>query len=224
MAGFIQKQIMKRMQMEKQDKARRFAHKNQFVKKGQILFAGSSLMEQFPIDELQHNYHIDKVIYNRGIGGFVIPEFKANIKTCVYDLEPSRIFLNIGTNDMTVPDFVMEDFIASYEEVIQMILDQLPGVELYLMAYYPVNPEAASKWMKKALEMRSNKRILEVNEEVKKLAEKLGVRYIDVNKNLFDDQGRQKAEFTIDGMHMYANGYAAIMDDLVPYINEPAWK
>ena len=43
---------------------------NTMVKEGQILFTGSSLMEQFPINELQMDFGIKEIIYNRGIGGF----------------------------------------------------------------------------------------------------------------------------------------------------------
>ena len=43
---------------------------NRLAKKGNILFTGSSLMEQFPINELLMNNGMHHAIYNRGIGGF----------------------------------------------------------------------------------------------------------------------------------------------------------
>ena len=42
--GFFQK--------DKDDKVKRYRHLNKYAKKGQILFTGSSLMEQFPINEI----------------------------------------------------------------------------------------------------------------------------------------------------------------------------
>lgn len=54
---------------EKKDKLKRYHILNQYVKKGQILFTGSSLMEQFPIYEFLQNYDINETIYNRGMGG-----------------------------------------------------------------------------------------------------------------------------------------------------------
>ena len=56
-------------QKEKDDKVIRYRHLNKFVKKGEILFTGSSLMEQFPIQEIMLNHGMNKIIYNRGIGG-----------------------------------------------------------------------------------------------------------------------------------------------------------
>ena len=59
-----------RGRMEKQDKVERFRRLNQFIKPGQILFAGSSLMEQFPIYEFLQDFDLPLTIYNRGVGGY----------------------------------------------------------------------------------------------------------------------------------------------------------
>ena len=59
---------------EKRDKVERFRHLNPFVKKGQIVFAGSSLMEQFPISEFLQDFDLPYTIYNRGVGGFTTEE------------------------------------------------------------------------------------------------------------------------------------------------------
>ena len=41
------------------------------------------------------------------------------------------------------------------------------------------------------------------------LAARLGHRFIDVNAPLMDDQGRLRQDFTIEGMHIYEEGYRA---------------
>ena len=48
------------------DRVMRFRYLNEFVKPGQILFAGSSLMEQFPIQEFVADFDLPLTIYNRG--------------------------------------------------------------------------------------------------------------------------------------------------------------
>ena len=35
-----------------------------------------------------------------------------------------------------------------------------------------------------------------------------------------DAEGRLKAEYTVEGMHMYGDGYARILDALLPYLPE----
>ena len=88
------------------------------------------------------------------------------------------------------------------------------------MAYYPVNYEAAAPKMKECLKIRTNEKIAAANAEVKKLAERHGQRYIDISRNLKDDRGRLKAEYTIEGMHIKEEGYRAIYDDIMKYVKE----
>ena len=83
---------------EKTLKLVRYDHLNRTVVPGQLLFAGSSLMEQFPVHEFQLGAGLSSLIYNRGIGGFTTAEMLEHMETCVYALRPARIFLNIGSD------------------------------------------------------------------------------------------------------------------------------
>ena len=74
--------------------------------------------------------------------------------------------------------------------------------------------------MKECLKIRTNDKINRANEEVKKLADKHGQRYIDINRNLKDEQGRLKSEYTIEGMHINEDGYRAVYDDIMVYVSE----
>ena len=55
---------------------------------------------------------------------------------------------------------------------------------------------------------------------MEKLAGETGCHYIDVNDGLTDGNGRLKKEYTIEGIHMYANGYKAVLDQLIPVLRE----
>lgn len=203
---------------EKKDKIKRFQYLNEFVKPGQILFAGSSLMEQFPVYEFLQDFDIPLTIYNRGVGGFTTEEMLENMETCVYDLKPAYIFLNIGTNDLNTPGYSCETLIGNYRRILTEILEHLPDVQICLLAYYPVNPVVAEQdpYMREALKMRTNTRISEANKAVAELAKEFQARYLDVSNGLKDNKGNLKAEYTIEGMHMYANGYKAVLDELLP--------
>ena len=52
-------------------KVHNFMCLNKFVKKGEIVFTGSSLCELFPINEMLQNVEPRIRVYNRGIGGDV---------------------------------------------------------------------------------------------------------------------------------------------------------
>ena len=104
----IEEIFQQRQQYERQLKIKRYRELNAHARKGQTLFTGSSLMEQFPVDELCRSFQIDTCVYNRGVGGFTTDDFLREIDTQLLDLEPSKIFINIGTNDIkndpAIPD------------------------------------------------------------------------------------------------------------------------
>ena len=58
------------------------------------------------------------------------------------------------------------------------------------------------------------------NEQVRLLAQRRGHTYIDVNDPLKDGQGRLKAEYTIEGMHIKPEGYRAIFPAVAAYVTE----
>ena len=208
-------------QRDKKDKVIRYRYLNAYVKKGQIVFAGSSLMEQFPIYEFMQDFDIPKIIYNRGVGGYTTTEMMETLEECIFELEPSRLFLNIGTNDFNTPDYREEELIERYRMILTKVRERLSEVEIYLMAYYPVNELAADDpRMQEVFKQRTNAKLLSANKAVEKLAAEYGAKYIDVNTGLYDANGRLKAEYTIEGMHMYANGYRAVLTELLPYLLE----
>ena len=86
------------------------------------------------------------------------------------------------------------------------------------MAYYPVNYDAAVETMKPVLLIRNNEKINAANQAVQNLAREKGVQYIDVNDPLKDEQGRLKAEYTIEGMHIKEEGYRAIYPAIKEYL------
>ncbi len=209
------------MQREQQEKLERYRILNRNVRKGEILFTGSSLMEQFPINELLMSNGMNQVIYNRGIGGFTTTDMLQYMEEMVFGTEPSRIFINIGTNDIGSPDYQLDTLMERYEEIISRIQERLPEAEIIMMAYYPVNetdkvPEG--EWGRTAFVTRTNENIALANEAVERLAAKKGCRFINVNEGLTDERGKLKKEFTIEGIHMYANGYQVVLDNLKKYL------
>lgn len=205
---------------DKEIKVENYRKLNKTAQKGQVVFTGSSLMEMFPINKLLEEHGDDTVIYNRGVGGFLTDELLAVIDVCAIDLAPKKVFINIGTNDLSWSSIPISQIMDNYDKIVSKIEREVPDVTIYFMAYYPVNYEAAAEEMKECLKIRTNEKLAAANEEVKKLAERHGQRYIDINRALKDEQGRLKAEFTIEGLHINEAGYRAIYDDIMKYVKE----
>lgn len=207
--------------LEKEQMVKDFHVWNQKAHKGQIVFAGSSLMEMFPIHEWAKELgsHIPP-IYNRGVGGYTTSDMLSILDACIFELEPRKLFINIGTNDLNHPTEPIEEMIGRYEQILIQIEQRLPNVQIYMMAYYPVNYDAASEDLKPCLSIRTNAKINAANQLVAQLATKRGHKFINVNAPLMDQEGRLKAEYTLEGMHINYEGYRAIFEDVMKYVLE----
>lgn len=143
---------------------------------------------------------------------------------CILDLKLSRLFLNIGTNDLSDASISPEQLMEIYGQILDRVKEALPNVEIYLMAYYPVNYDAAVPEMKECLKIRTNEKIAAANELVKMMAQEKGARFIDINAPLKDAKGCLRVEYTIEGMHIKEEGYRAIYPEFMKYVTEPSWK
>lgn len=207
--------------LEKEQMVKDFHIWNKNAVKGQIVFTGSSLMEMFPVEEWVRELGPDApIVYNRGVGGYKTSDLLPILDACVFELEPRKVFINIGTNDLSDDSIPLEKVMSNYDRIITQIEERLPGVIIYMMAYYPVNYDAAAEEMKPCLLIRTNDKINRANELVEQLAARHGQRFINVNAPLMDEQGRLKAEYTIEGMHIKPEGYRAIFGDIMAYVNE----
>ena len=214
---FHQEQMLR----DQQDKLERFRILNQNAKKGEILFTGSSLMEQFPVNELLMTRGMRQVVYNRGIGGFTTEDMLRNMEEMVFAVKPRKIFINIGTNDIGSQGYRLEKLMENYGKIITQIRERLPEAEIYMMAYYPVNetdklPEG--EWAKTMFLTRTNENISIANKAVEEMAGRMGCHFINVNQGLTDEAGKLKKEFTVEGIHMYANGYEVVLENMRPFL------
>ncbi|WP_343672441.1 GDSL-type esterase/lipase family protein [Chitinophaga sp.] len=193
----------------------RYAADNQTAKKGQIVFVGSSSTEIFPIDKLQQNLHLDKMIYNRGVRATTTADLLHHMDTLIFDLAPGKIFINIGSNDIgfNVPE---EVFLANYDEILRRIKGRLPDTKVYVMAFYPIN--AVDGFGEEELYAhRSNKLLKAANAKVEQIAHQNGYEFINVNAGLTDANGNLKKELTFDGAHMLPAGYEIVLGNMKKY-------
>jgi lysophospholipase L1-like esterase len=207
----------------------KYALQNKTAKKGQILFVGSSLMEIFPIERMQQEQDLglDKVIYNRGVRATTTADLLKHIDTLIFDLMPSRIFINIGTNDIgfNVPE---ADFLANYDEILRQIKKRLPDTAVFVMAYYPINTTDDFGEKKsehdRLYEHRSNELHKAASLKVEQLARKNGYEFINVNDGLTDADGNLRKELTFDGAHMLPNGYEIVLANMKKYLQPGAYN
>lgn len=206
-----------------EQKVRNFHFLNEAAKKGEIVFTGSSLCEQFPISEMLQSIEPRIRVYNRGIGGDVTEGLLTRMEESVFELEPRKVFINIGTNDISRPGYTREKLYSNYKKILMLIKERLPETKIYIMSYYPVNREVPwidAELLRNMFGARTNEELIAVNSGLEEMAKELDCTYIDVFSCLLDEKGNQRVEYTIDGMHMFANGYKVVLDRLLPYLLE----
>ena len=138
----MQMMMLKNIEDQKKSTLKKYQILNQTATKGQIVLVGSSSTEYFPIGEMQLTLKLDHSIYNRGIGATITTDLLNSMDVCIFDLEPSKIFINIGSNDIGNPfGYNKELFLKNYDEIMKKIKERLPECLVYVTAYYPVNAE-----------------------------------------------------------------------------------
>lgn len=201
---------------EKNNKMNNFEHLNRnYCKKGQTVLAGDSIMEIFNHTELFAEYisETGTAVYNRGISGDTSDRLLERFEKNVINISPCNIVLLIGTNDLGVGadiDFAVDNI----RKIIVLSKERIKDVHIILEAVYPVN-NGIVDWGK-----RNNRDIAKLNSKLKQLAAELGVEYLDLTKQLSDDKGRLKAEYTYDGLHPNVLGFEIAAREIIPLLKK----
>lgn len=204
--------------MEQQTKLRRYRELNAHAIKGKTLLAGSSLMENFPVNEMLMSRGNTKTVYNRGIGGMILDQYIENIQTVILDLAPSKLFINIGTNDLSRPGDTVGNLIAKYRHLLQLVRKALPDCKITLLAYYPRTGGTPVAPPVPGLIARTQENINLANEKLEELAKELGLDFLNLNAAVTGPDGFMRPEIAVDDIHFSPAGYEAVLDLLEPYL------
>ncbi len=177
-----------------------------------ILFVGDSITDGY---ELNKYYNYDnKLLINSGIGGYKTTNIIKRFRNLVEQYNSNKLFLMIGTNDIG-SGVSKEEIVNNIKKIISMIKEKKPNTKIYLETIYPVNNNK-----RKQDNMRNNKIISDINNELKEYCENSDIYFIDVYSHLVDESNMLKDEYTGDGLHLNNLGYEEVTKVLKPYIDE----
>ena len=190
---------------------------NTVAVKGQTVCAGSSLMENFPINELLMDLGSTKKVYNRGMSAFTIDQYDEVLDACVLDLEPSKLFINIGSNDLNLPGDTVANMVTKYRALIRRIQAALPECAITMLAFYPCrdNPDAPQV---EGRVPRTMALVNEANVQLEALAAELGCGWLNCNAPLLAEDGMLREDYMTDDIHFSAAGYVEVLKILEPYL------
>ena len=186
---------------------------NEIVQNENIVFVGDSIFDWFPTEKIFSDFPI----VNSGIGGNKTTDILENMEERIYKYNPTKVFIQIGTNDIE-----WEDSDELNEEVYQNIVKIAEGVktnrsqsEIYIISIYPVNNNLPGANDRHLSEIKA------INTKLKKYcAVTDGVDYIDAYNQLVGEDGMLDMDYTDDGLHPNGLGYAKLTEILMKYIYE----
>lgn len=177
-----------------------------------IIFLGDSITEYYDLDK-----YYDKKIIKSGVAGYTTDDILNNIDEMVFKYNPRKIFLLIGTNDLR-DEKSIEYVTNNIEKIVNVIHEKTPYTRIYVESIYPVNNTDSSKISHDMVGIRKNEDIQEINKNIKDYCIKNKFTYINMYKELSDDDGNLKLEYTREGLHMSDEGYEVITKKLNRYI------
>lgn len=111
-----------------QAKANTFKGINEIALKGEIVIYGSTYLANFPFYELANKCHLEHAIYNRSIDDLTTEEAEELLQSCVLDIAPKKIFLQLGEENPNA-----EDVFSHYQTILKTIRMGLPDAKTYLL-------------------------------------------------------------------------------------------
>lgn len=114
---------------------------NKVAKKHGIVLFGSTTAARIPINELVQDYDISQKIYNRSISGLHLTDAEKYLDTCVYNLEPDKIILNLGEEDLKA-SCEINKLAEQYRWLLYTIHTVLPDASLILTSVTPQDEKA----------------------------------------------------------------------------------
>ena len=102
---------------------------NELSLKGEIVIFGSDYMSNFPFYDLINRISLESAVYNRSIENMTLKDAEEALKTCVLDLCPDKIFLQLGEHEYT-----QEGAEEAYAAIVETIKLRLPKSKIYIIS------------------------------------------------------------------------------------------
>lgn len=173
-------------------------------KKNSIIFLGDSITDGCEWSELLNNSNI----VNRGINSDTTYGVLERVHQIV-KLNPEKVFLMIGTNDLR-EGRTIADIRNDYEKIVKEFSEKIPSARIYVQS---VIPSSQDKYPG-----RSQQRIHDLNKEIRELAVKYHLTYIDLYTEMLSDDGKLDPNLTNDGLHLNGNGYIVWKNIIKDYL------
>lgn len=181
-----------------------------------FVFLGDSITELYKLND----YYKEFKVVNSGTSGYKTTDILDKIDTMVYDYNPTKVFILIGTNDFLDKDVNPDEVYKNITKIIENITQNRKYAKIYVESIYPTCHHDDEKVNLTETNKRPNKDIKYINKQLKEYCKKNKITYIDVYSKLVDEDGELDLNYTVDGLHLSKEGYNVVTKTLMPYVKE----
>jgi lysophospholipase L1-like esterase len=176
-----------------------------------VVFMGDSITDSWD-DPRYGGFFPGRPYVNRGISGQTTPQMLLRFRPDVIALGPQVVVILAGTNDLAgntgeTTLEAIEDNLTSMAE-----LARAHGIRVVLASLLPVSDYEKNREGQQIVRtvQRPPERIKALNDWMRRYAAEHGMTYLDYYAATADERGFLKDEFSEDGLHPNAKGYAAM--------------
>ena len=175
-----------------------------------IVFLGNSITDRVDWNELLGMSNV----HNRGISGDITFGVLQRLDE-VIEGHPAKVFILIGINDVSknIPDSVI---FKNYKKITDRIKAGSAHTHVYFQTLLPVNNE----FTQFKNHYNKDEHILWLNEQIKTLEKEKNITVIDLYPHFLNDENKLDKKYTLDGLHLNAEGYKVWAGILQKYLNE----
>ena len=187
-----------------------YNEQNKRVKEDAVVFLGDSITEMYDVNKHYKDTKLN--IVNRGISSETSDETLDRLTMNVMSLQPKKVILLIGTNDLNkgaTPDEIVDSIIT----IVKKMRRLSDTTEIYVESVLPVN-NGAYLLSKSIVNIRENSDIDKINASLKANAGYFDYTFIDTNSKLKDGNGKLKKEYSVDGLHISRQGYKVMTETI----------
>jgi lysophospholipase L1-like esterase len=156
------------------------------------------------------------VVVNRGIGGDETGYVRKRFSADVLQLKPKYVVIKIGINNTWILDAWMEDDRKDTEQIDQEVTNDIE--QMLLLAQEQGIVPIICSILPTCISMNVNTRIrnaliIQINDKIKILAERLQVTYVDYHSRMVAEDGQTlRSELSYDGIHPDVYGYNLMVE------------
>ena len=169
------------------------------------VFVGDFHTNQFSFDHFGWDYHYVKT----GSSHLTTTDLLNNMKTMIYDYNPSVVFIEVGLIDLE-QSVSEEQYIDNYGKILDLISMNRPRANIVVESIYPINSQLNDDYFDRNI---SNEEIERYNRLLKILTTEKKVHYLDVFSPLTQN-GELNSQYTDDGVSLNDRGYQVVQKEI----------